>query len=167
DIDALRRQLSDRLPPTLIPSRYHQHEQLPLTATGKIDRKALQRQLNPAQTDYQPPQGETEQQLARIWCEVLGVERISREADFFAVGGHSLKALLVISRVRKAFEVELALKTFFETPSVAGLAGYIDRAQTDGEKTSSLPLERIERNQPLPMSFEQQRLWYIHQYEQG
>ncbi len=163
----LRAFLGRTLPAHMIPAATIALAALPLTPNGKIDRRAL------------PPPGDggalhkggsiapatpAEQALAAIWAEVLRVERVGLHDDFFALGGHSLLATQVISRVKSALGVGLPLRTLFEHPTVAGLAG----ALADGSAAGlDLPLLPAPRGGPLPLSFSQQRLWFLDQFEPG
>ena len=160
--------LKERLPEYMVPSAFVFLDALPLTPNGKVDRQAL-----PAPTSARPESGETfvapgtpaEEVLAGIWAELLGVEQVGIHDNFFELGGHSLLATQVVSRVRELFHVEIALRQVFETPTVAGLAQNIDLAL---EKTSGLvapSIERVPRGDLLPLSYAQQRLWFIHQLD--
>ncbi|MFN5457254.1 AMP-binding enzyme, partial [Bradyrhizobium sp.] len=109
--EELRGHLAALLPDYMVPSAYVHLERLPLTPNGKLDRKALPAPEGTAFAvqAYEPPQGETEEAIARIWAELLGVERIGRHDNFFALGGHSLLAIQVVSRLRQALALEAAL----------------------------------------------------------
>ena len=128
----LRALLGERLPDYMVPAAVVFLESLPLTPNGKIDRKAL-----PApdavqlaiQAEYVAPRNADEQALARIWADLLGLERVGVHDDFFDLGGHSLLAARVVSRVREAFRVELPLATFFEESTLGNLAEVISVAQ--------------------------------------
>ncbi|MDP8993281.1 MAG: non-ribosomal peptide synthetase, partial [Actinomycetota bacterium] len=121
----LRRFLSGRLPAYMVPGAFVPLEALPLTPNGKVDRDALPA---PARTrpelpnDWAPPGTATEQAVARIWSDVLGIEGIGADDDFFDLGGHSLQATQVVSRLRQAFDVDLPVRAIFESPTVRGLA---------------------------------------------
>ena len=108
-----------------------------------------------------------EELLAGIWSEVLGVERVGREENFFELGGHSLLATQVMCRVREAFGVEVGLRELFERPTVKELGQSIERELRQGAGVSAPPIERRERVGELPLSFAQQRLWFIDQLEPG
>jgi acyl carrier protein len=110
-----------------------------------------------------------EEIVAGIWAEVLKVkaEEVGRGESFFELGGHSLLATQVMSRTRAVFGVELPLRVLFEGPTVAGLAEKVEEAMRQGEKTAAPPLQRVSREGPLPLSFAQQRLWFIDQLEPG
>ncbi|WP_338861828.1 non-ribosomal peptide synthase/polyketide synthase (plasmid) [Mycetohabitans rhizoxinica] len=141
----LRSQLAARLPEYMVPSAFVRLDAFPLTPNGKLDRRAL-----PAPDDaalahqaYEAPQGELEMTLAAIWAELLGVERVGRHDSFFALGGHSLLAMRLINRVRTALEVDLAIRTLFETPTLAGLARHLVKRDGIQENSFSvlLPLK--------------------------
>ena len=126
---ALREHLKERLPQYMVPSAFVLMERLPLTANGKVDRQALAgvppEAAQPAR-DFAAPRSATEQALAAIWSELLGVERIGAEEDVFDLGAHSLMAMKALTQIRDAFGVNLALRNLFEQPTVAGLAGLVD-----------------------------------------
>jgi amino acid adenylation domain-containing protein/non-ribosomal peptide synthase protein (TIGR01720 family) len=128
DEAALPQHLSALVPEYMVPSRIMMLAALPLSANGKLDRKALPdpEWESGAETQAEP-EGETEQAIARIWIDVLGLARVSRHDDFFSLGGHSLLATRVASRLRQALAVELPLAALFETRTIAGLAALIDR----------------------------------------
>ena len=168
-IPDLRTFLADRLPGYMIPSAFVVLDALPLTPNGKIDRRAL-----PA-----PDQGVSEPMsimaapsfvedlLADIWCDALRLEWVGAHDDFFDLGGHSLLAMQVISRVRDAFKVELSLQSIFETPTLAGLAERI-RAALRAEQPMLLPpIRAIAQQGAFPLSFAQQRLWFLDQLAPG
>ncbi|HEX2269401.1 MAG TPA: amino acid adenylation domain-containing protein, partial [Pyrinomonadaceae bacterium] len=144
-----------------------QLERLPLTANGKVDRRAL-----PAveqvreETETEVAQTPVEEMLVGIWSEVLGV-RVGVADDFFELGGHSLLATQVISQIREVFQVELPLRALFEAPTVASLSKRVELAIKAGQGLELPPIELVSRTEPLPLSFAQQRLWFIEQYEPG
>ncbi|HEY4596324.1 MAG TPA: amino acid adenylation domain-containing protein, partial [Thermoanaerobaculia bacterium] len=123
DADALRAALRKELPEHMVPSWLLSLDALPLTASGKVDRKALPApDAERSGREFVAPEGEVQERLAAIWAEILRVERVGARDSFFELGGHSLIATQVLSRVREAFGVELPLRALFETPTVAGLA---------------------------------------------
>ena len=134
----LRAALREELPSQMIPAWFVPLSALPLTANGKVDRRALPApdgRPDPGR-EYVAPEGEVQEQLAAIWSEVLRADRIGATDNFFELGGHSLMATQVLSRVRGAFGVELALRVMFDSPTVAGLAEAniqksLDRADSD------------------------------------
>jgi amino acid adenylation domain-containing protein len=164
---ALRAHLGARLPEHMVPSAFVVLERLPLSANGKLDRRALPAPQQKT-AGYVAPRTPVEEVLAGIWGEVLQVESVGVEDDFFERGGHSLLATQVVSRVRRAFGVEVPLRTLFEAPTVAGLAGRIGLLQAGGEGTQAPPLVALPRDgSALPLSFAQQRLWLVDQLEPG
>ncbi|WP_447980434.1 amino acid adenylation domain-containing protein [Candidatus Nitrospira bockiana] len=163
--DTLRAFLAERLPAYMVPAVFTALPVLPRTPNGKLDRKAL-----PAPEPKVPgraagPQTATEELVAGIWAEVLGVDRVGRHEDFFELGGHSLRATQVMARVRTVFGIELPLRTLFESPTVADLAKAVDAARLDGAGVQGPPLLPVVRTGPVPLSFAQQRLWFLSQLE--
>ncbi|MCA1636222.1 MAG: SDR family NAD(P)-dependent oxidoreductase, partial [Acidobacteria bacterium] len=138
--------------------------EIPLTSEGSVDIPALMTQSkadsDADRTDV-APRTETEKILASIWQDVLQVE-ISVNNNFFSLGGHSLLAMQVISRIRDAFQIELPLRTLFESPSVAEMAARID-LQARAAAPADEPIRPVERDRALPLSFAQQRLWFLSQ----
>ena len=135
----LHRFVQAKLPDYMVPSAFVWLDVLPLTPNGKIDRQALPAPegLRPElEAVYVAPRTEVEQRIAAVWREVLGVAQVGIHDNFFHVGGHSLKALQVISRLRRAFQAEVSVRAIFETPTVAGLAEVLEQtrvAQEDGD----------------------------------
>jgi amino acid adenylation domain-containing protein len=163
-LELLREYLKTKLPEYMVPALFIVLEALPLKVNGKVDRKALStlEGLELSTTArYVPPQTPTQELLSQVWSEVLHRERVGIHDNFFELGGHSLLATQLISRVREVFKVELPLRALFEQPTIAGLAQALQR----GEQVSAsiVPIERDE--QSLPLSFAQQRLWFLGQLE--
>jgi len=164
----LRGFLKDKVPEHMVPAVFVLLNALPLTANGKIDRRAL-----PMPDGQRPELDEafvasrtaTEELLAEIWGQVLGVERVGINDNFFNLGGHSLLATQVVSRIRETFQVEMPLRRMFEAPTVAGLAETIDVSRSRGLQAP--PIVPIPRGGELPLSFAQQRLWFIDQLDPG
>ncbi|HLL45784.1 MAG TPA: amino acid adenylation domain-containing protein, partial [Longimicrobiaceae bacterium] len=123
---ALVEWLRTRLPEDMVPSAFVALEALPLTPNGKVDRLALPRPEAPAPAEYVPPAGWTEEALAAVWAETLGLERVGAADSFFALGGHSLLATRLVSAVRAALGVELPLRAVFEHPTVAAMAALVE-----------------------------------------
>ncbi|HTQ78991.1 MAG TPA: amino acid adenylation domain-containing protein, partial [Thermoanaerobaculia bacterium] len=170
--EELRGFLAERLPAYMVPADWVLLPELPLTANGKVDRRALPApEVAGGEELYVPPQGPLEEALAAIWQEVLGRERIGAQDDFFAFGGHSLLATQVISRVRSSLGVDLPLRALFESPTVAALAAEVARARSAAEAVSPLPRSapppRPPRPAKPPLSFAQERFWFIDQLEPG
>jgi amino acid adenylation domain-containing protein len=166
--DELREHLRASLPEYMVPSAIVALDVLPLSASGKIDRRALPPpELVSAadETIFGTVLTPTEEILAGIWSEVLRVGRIHARDNFFDLGGHSLLATQLISRIRAAFKIELPLRTPFEAPVLAELAARIDEAIRAEAGMPTPPLVRMERGAEAPLSFAQQRLWFIEQLE--
>jgi acyl carrier protein len=163
----LRSYLKQQLPDYMVPQAVIILPKLPLTPNGKIDRNALP-EPEQAQTKREivAPRNATEQTTAEIWAEVLRREKsqISVDDNFFDLGGHSLLATQVISRVRRALNVELPLRTLFESPTVARLAAEADKA-ANSNTPEIPPIVKAPRDKPLPLSFAQQRLWVLDRIE--
>jgi acyl carrier protein len=124
----MRDHLRALLPDFMVPSAFVWLDALPLTPNGKVDRRALPDPAAPATAAPVAPRTPTEEVVAEIWMEVLGVGNVGVEDDFFVLGGHSLKATQVLSRIARALEVEIPLRVLFETPTVAGLAAAVEAA---------------------------------------
>ncbi len=160
----LRDFLRRRLPEFMVPSAWVSLPALPLTANGKVDRKALALlQPDRPRSTGGAPRTPAERRIAGIFAELLGAEPVGLEADFFELGGHSLLATRLVSRVRAAFGVELPLRAVFETPTVEGLAARIGCSPVPPLD----PIVRMPREQPLALSFAQQRLWFLERIEPG
>ncbi|MBE9190290.1 amino acid adenylation domain-containing protein [Gloeocapsopsis crepidinum LEGE 06123] len=160
-IDELRQFLQQKLPEYMLPSGFVLLKKLPLTANGKVNRQALpapERQLESA--TIVAPRTPVEEVLTGIWAEILGV-KLGIYDNFFTLGGHSLLATQVISRLRKVFEIDLPLRQLFETPTVAEIATHIETAMRAGVTPDTSPLVRDPK---LPLSFAQQRLWFLDQF---
>jgi amino acid adenylation domain-containing protein len=170
DSHELRSYLTERLPTFMVPSAFVLLDALPLTPNGKVDRKALPApELMPADAapDYLAPRTPVEELLSGLWCEVLRLPGVNVHANFFDLGGHSLLATQLVARVRATFRVDLPLRALFEAPTVAGLTTRIEQQLRAGVslETPLSPGER--RGDELPLSFAQQRLWFLEQLEPG
>ncbi|HEX6717639.1 MAG TPA: amino acid adenylation domain-containing protein [Pyrinomonadaceae bacterium] len=163
----LREYLRRGLPAYMIPAQFVMIERIPLTSNGKLDRSALL-QLDSTQFEvsYTAPTDQVEEMLVEIWAAVLGVERVGINDNFFDLGGHSLLAAQAMSRVQKAFKTELPLRLLFEFPSVAAFAQQMAAIRKE-DLTIPPPFEPISRAGDLPLSFAQQRLWFLDQLEPG
>ncbi|MGA4029907.1 amino acid adenylation domain-containing protein, partial [Ralstonia nicotianae] len=165
EAQTLREQLQASLPEYMVPAAYVRLERLPLTPNGKLDRKELPAPEGQAyaSTAYEAPQGEVEVALAGIWQTLLGVERVGRHDDFFALGGHSLQAVRLVAQVRTQLGAELGLTELFAQPSLSAVAQAIVRG-----RGRALPAITVaDRGEALPLSFAQQRLWFLAQMEGG
>ncbi|WP_345007205.1 condensation domain-containing protein, partial [Dactylosporangium siamense] len=160
ETDGLREFLGARLPSYMVPAVFVELTALPLNRNGKVDRAAL-----PAVTASRPtgafvaPRGATQEVLAGVWAQLLGMDRVGAADNFFALGGHSLLATQVVSRIRGVFGVEVPVAAVFDAPTVAGLAAVVEAASG----TTAPPIVAVDRVGPLPLSFAQQRLWFLHQ----
>ncbi|MEE8583709.1 MAG: amino acid adenylation domain-containing protein [Acidobacteriota bacterium] len=162
-VSGLRGYLEESLPDFMLPSAFAVLEDLPLTPNGKVDRKALAGTPVEAAGVYSAPQTPSEELLAGLWSDLLGVEKAGRDDNFFELGGHSLLATQVVSRLRRAFGVDLAVRTLFEAPTVAALARRIEQARLSGKAAETAPIPAAPRDKPLPLSYAQQRLWLLDQ----
>ena len=153
----------------MVPSAFVILESLPLTPNGKVDRKALPApDADGILADaYVAPGNPTEERLAEIWCAVLKLGQIGVNNNFFELGGHSLLATQVISRIRNTFQIEVPLRALFEAPTVAGLAERVLTMRRSGTGLQFPPLKRAAREGLLPLSFAQQRLWFIDRLNPG
>ena len=169
-IGELQRQLAEKLPPYMVPSAFVFLEALPLTPNGKVDRKALPApKLDnlKAPESIAPPRNAVEEQLRGMWKEVLHLDQIGVSDNFFDLGGHSLLAAQVVARIRDGFGIDLPLLAVFDAPTIAALAEGI---QSGRWKTTLAPppaIGPVPRNQPAPVSFVQERLWFLDQLRPG
>jgi amino acid adenylation domain-containing protein len=163
----LRQFLLESLPDYMVPSAFVSMPALPLTPNLKVDRKALPRpDAQPSETSGAAmPRTATEEILSAIWADVLGVAQIGVQDRFFDLGGHSLLATQVMSRLRSIFQVDVPLRALFEGPTVAELAKTVEAARLETGTSGTLPLQPVPREAPLPLSFAQQRLWFLAQLE--
>jgi amino acid adenylation domain-containing protein len=167
DVTALRAHVRQSLPEYMVPAAFMSLEALPLTPNGKLDRKALPApELGSAEETYVAPRTPAEEVLAGIWAEVLRIERVGVEESFFELGGHSLLATRVVSRIRAVFGVELPLRALFEGPTVGEMAVRVEEMRR-AELPVLPPVVPVERTGALPLSFAQERLWFIDQLEPG
>jgi len=175
---ALKERLRAVLPVHMIPSAVVVLDALPLTPNGKIDRIALARRIPAAQTSTvsitaEAPQGDLEETLAAIWSDILGRPVTDRAASFFDLGGHSLLATRVVSRLRTVFGVEIPVRTLFESPTIAQLAHHpllspLSRRVEGRETGEGLGVRALlgeAADRPAPLSFAQQRLWFLAQLD--
>jgi amino acid adenylation domain-containing protein len=163
--EALRAALRERLPEYMVPSAIVFLDAFPVGTTGKVDRAALPVPGAAAPGDgHVSPRTPVEETLAGIWAEVLRVERVGVDDNFFELGGHSLLATRVVSAVRAALAVELPLRALFEAPTVAALAARVEGLRRAG--APRLPaVTPVPRSRPLPLSFAQERLWFLHRMD--
>jgi amino acid adenylation domain-containing protein len=170
DSAELRSFLKSRLPEYMIPSVFVRLDELPRTENGKVDRRAL-----PAPdlrqpldgSEYVGPRTEVEQVLALLWQELLGVERVGVHDSFFVLGGHSILAAQLLSRMREALRTELSLHQLFETPTIAELSKIIEADLTETGGAGPGPITPVARERKIPLSYAQQRLWFLQQLKPG
>jgi amino acid adenylation domain-containing protein len=164
----LRRYLRERLPDYMVPADFVSLKSLPLTPNGKVDLRALPA---PGPARLVSGQGDdatrtmVEEVLAELWAEVLGAESVGVHQNFFEIGGHSLLATQLMSRVCESFRVEVPLRTFFDAPTVAALAENVERELKAGHAPESRPVEPRPPGEEAPLSFAQQRLWFLDHFE--
>jgi amino acid adenylation domain-containing protein len=166
----LRGFLRDRLPDYMVPSRLVPLDAFPRTATDKLDRRALPSpEAIPAGTAerVEAPRTPLEEVVAGIFAAVLEVEGVGAHGNFFDLGGHSLLAAQVVSRVRASLGVELPLSRLFDEPTVAGLAAEIESLRAGPRARALPPLTAASRDGDLPLSFAQERLWFLDQLHPG
>jgi amino acid adenylation domain-containing protein len=180
--EGVRVALARRLPEPMIPAAFVVLPELPRTATGKIDRRALaERSPETAFTEaasFVAPNTPTEERLAAIWSEVLSRETIGVRDNFFALGGHSLLAARVTARLRSAFGVDLPVRALFESPTIEALATKVEQQKGGGaplpgggsamgEGSGVRSLAPVPRARPLPLSFAQERIWFLERLQPG
>ena len=169
----LRAALKESLPEYMIPAAFVVLEALPLTTSGKVDRRALpapDTSRPEIDADYAAPRNPIQEVLAGIWSELLGVERVGIDDDFFQLGGHSLLVAKLAARVRQVFGIELSLVEVFKKPTVTELADAIEKAERGnvGSELPELPpIRRAPRDQPIPLSFPQERVWFLNRLTPG
>ncbi len=163
--DALRALAASRLPDYAVPGRFEQLEVMPLSPNGKIDRAALRRPAGVELRTAAPvaPRTETERRVASIWAEVLRTGEVGVRDNFFERGGHSLLATQVVSRIRTICGVELPLRRLFEAPTVEGLAAAVDALAGETGAAAAPPMVPVARGGALPLSFSQERMWFLNQ----
>jgi amino acid adenylation domain-containing protein len=162
--------LSDRLPDYMVPPELVVLDRLPRNANGKVDRKSLRRPSGNAAdlaSGYLAPVGLDEELIAGVFEKLLGLDKVSTRDNFFDIGGHSLRATQAVSAIRDILRVEIPLADFFGDPTVAGLAVKVTEARRAGSGTSLPTIQPVVRNELAPLSFAQQRLWFIDQLAPG
>jgi len=163
----LQQWLQRSLPDYMVPAQVVWVSEFPLTPNGKLDRRALislEEATSELSHEFVAPQTPTENQLTQIWTEILKIESVGIYDNFFELGGHSLLATQVVSRIRSQFSVELPLQSLFSSPTIATLATHLESAQLS---QPTWPLVSGHRQQLLPLSFAQERLWFMDQLTPG
>jgi amino acid adenylation domain-containing protein len=167
----LRQLLAASLPEAMVPSYFVVLEELPRTLSGKLDRRALPAPAEAGsrlREGFAAPRTPIEELLAEIWAEVLRLDRVGVRDSFFELGGHSLLATQVLARVRQTLDIDLPLRTLFRAPTIAGLAQAVEE-EVQKEQGLSIPplVRRREAGEEAPLSFSQQRLWFMDQLQPG
>lgn len=159
-VDRLKDWLRHSLPEHMVPANFLFLKSLPLTVNGKLDRQALPLPGNERpelQEEFVLPDTADERELAEIWSELLGIDKVGVNDNFFALGGHSLMAVQLVSRVRERLFRELPLRQVFDTPTIRGLAAYLSDHADDGDARDLLPIVAVSRDEPLPLSLSQEQ----------
>ncbi len=169
DAGELRVHLRQTLPHYMVPQTFVMLEAMPLTRNGKVDRKALPA-LNEngyeSTREFEKPQTPVEVVVAGIWADVLGLEQVGATDNFFDLGGHSLKTTQVISRLSNLLQVQLPVRSVFEAPTVRDLSLIVEEAlKSRSTDAAKVPIQRLSREGDLPVSFAQQRLWFLNRLE--
>jgi len=167
EVNELRSFLREKLPEYMMPAAFVMMEALPLSPNGKVDRLALpvpEQVRTHSDEEFIAERTPTQAVLAGMWEHLLGVGPVRVDDDFFDLGGHSLLAMQLISRVREAFELEVPLPALFENSTLAGFAQRLDALMRGERQLPVLPIEPVSRDRNLPLSFAQQRLWFLHQF---
>ncbi|HTQ80357.1 MAG TPA: condensation domain-containing protein, partial [Thermoanaerobaculia bacterium] len=172
EIEELRAHLRSSLPEPMLPAFFVALPALPLTANGKVDRRALpapelELRAEDPSAELSVPSTPVEEVLAGLWVELLGLPRVGAHDNFFDLGGHSLLATRLVSRLRDLFAVEIPLRVLFERPSLAELAVAVEEARRGGAARLIPPLSRLPRTGDPPLSFAQERLWFLDQLQPG
>ncbi|MGH3918222.1 MAG: amino acid adenylation domain-containing protein, partial [Pseudonocardiaceae bacterium] len=165
-VEQLRALLAQTLPAYLVPAAFVLLDALPLSAHGKLDRRALPAPPTDrdASADRVAPRTGTERVLAQIWADVLGLDAVGVEADFFALGGDSILGVRVLSRIRAVLGADLPVRALFDTRTVARLAELVAAAD---QTSPAVPIPRVSRERALPLSPAQQRLWVLDDVSAG
>ncbi|MGE5398775.1 MAG: amino acid adenylation domain-containing protein, partial [Ignavibacteriales bacterium] len=169
-ISELKYYLLSRMPEYMVPSAFVFLQKLPLTPNGKIDRRSLpapdmEEIIREKEMNFVAPRTAVEEVIASIWSEVLNIEKIGVNDNFFDLGGHSLLATQVISRIRKAFNIDIPLRNIFEIPTIEGLARLVEKEEMKKAGLDNAVILPLAKDSPIPLSFAQERLWFLDQLE--
>ncbi|NMX37364.1 non-ribosomal peptide synthetase [Pseudomonas veronii] len=164
DAQTVKAALAAGLPEYMVPAHLMRLDAMPLSPSGKLDRRALPEPVWQTR-EHVEPESPLQQQIAAIWREVLGLPRIGLRDDFFALGGHSLLATQIISRTRQACDVELPLRTLFEASELGAFAEQVGQIQAAGQRNQQTAVAQVDRSRPVPLSYSQQRMWFLWQLE--
>ncbi len=166
----LRPFLQEKLPDYMVPSAFILLNELPLDPNGKVDRRALpapERTQPELDATFVSPRTPTEELLAGVWANLLGMEQAGIHDNFFDLGGHSLLVTQVVSRIRNLFQVEISFRAFFQNATIAQLASEIELLRSADLTLQAPAIQPVTRDKPLPLSFAQQRLWFLHQFAES
>ena len=165
----LRHFLRGKVPEYMVPASFTFLEEIPLTHSQKVDRKALasmvHRVEDTSQRFFTPPRNPIEIELTNIWADVLELPQVGVHDNFFDLGGHSLLATRLASRIERAFGAPVPLQNLFDHPTISGLAEYILAALQKAPKAPQPEIPIVSRGEPLPLGFSQERIWFIHQLD--
>jgi len=164
DEQQVKTALAAELPEYMVPALLMRLDAMPLSPSGKLDRRALPEPVWQTR-EHVEPETPLQQQIAAIWREVLGLPKIGLHDDFFALGGHSLLATQIISRTRQACDVELPLRTLFEASELGAFAEQVGLIQASGQRNQQTTIAKVDRSEPVPLSYSQQRMWFLWQME--
>ncbi|RFD27035.1 non-ribosomal peptide synthetase [Pseudomonas sp. GL93] len=164
DEQSVKIALAAELPEYMVPALLMRLDAMPLSPSGKLDRRALPDPVWQTR-EHVEPHTPLQLQIAAIWREVLGLARIGLRDDFFALGGHSLLAPQIISRTRQACDVELPLRTLFEASELGDFADQVGLIQAAGQRNQQTAIAKVDRSQPVSLSYSQQRMWFLWQME--
>ncbi|MDJ0542635.1 MAG: amino acid adenylation domain-containing protein, partial [Microcystis sp. M53603_WE2] len=164
-INEIRQFLRAKLPDYMVPTAFILLDAFPLTPNGKIDRRALPVPDLQSQGEYIAPRNPIEEKMAQIWGDVLKLKRVSIEDNFFELGGHSLLATQVISRLQETFEIVVPLRYLFESPTIAQLSAVILKELQTGLGLKLPSIVPVNREDDIPLSWAQERLWFVNQLE--
>jgi amino acid adenylation domain-containing protein len=166
DVDRLQSHLEQRVPEYMVPAALLQLDTMPLTANGKVDRKALlELESKEAREAGSLALTPTEELIADVWSSLLGKPEIRRDDNFFDLGGHSLTSIQMLARLEQVFHREIELRAIFEFPVLKDFSGYVDRLTGPAPLATLRPIVPTSRDGDLPLSFAQQRLWFLAQME--
>lgn len=169
-VERLRELVGEKLPNYMVPTHWMFLQSLPRMANGKIDRKKLPQpsfQRDQLDQGFQAPTTENQHLLCRIWQDVLGIEQIGINDSFVQLGGHSLKAVKILARLRHHHGYRLSVRQLLPATTIASLSPILDQMTAVGKSTSSVPTALADRTQPLPLSSAQKRLWLVNQLHNG
>ncbi|MET0196630.1 MAG: amino acid adenylation domain-containing protein [Rhodococcus fascians] len=166
DSEQLAAGIRGTLPDYMVPAVFVALDEFPLNASGKLDRKALPVPGSAdLATEYRAPENDVERAIVAVFEDVLGVDRVGVDDDFFALGGNSLSATRAVARVNADSKVKVDVRGFFDTPTAAGLAASVESALASGTSATSVPLTRRERPDVVPLSMAQQRMWFLNRLD--